>query len=981
MGYSPVMRGDLTPAQRRAAGARGRNQLVEAAPGSGKTQVVVERCAGLVREGVGPERILLLTFSRRTVGELRARLAARFGTGVPIPDVRTFHGFASRLLAVEGAAFRNRRLLSAPAEAALFAEAVRRTKLTGFPKEVVRSERFLRDAQLRVAELGRADAGNVAALERAAGAKVRDLVAIARRVRTLRDDLAVADYDDLVARAVRLAADTSSSVHQWLQGRYAHVLVDEFQDANPLQLALLRQTGGEIFAIGDAAQAIYGFRGAARQAIEETSRALEMRRVTLGESFRCPQAICSLAAATPYLPPHAAPISHGTAPGTVEYRQAATPLDEASLIGERVADAIALERRAANTIGVLLRAYAPLGPLVAAELERRGIPVAQTGGMLLLHDPIVDAILAGLEVLRKPGDLDAWTRLLALPAFGHSPLRMRLAFAGGTEIGIEAVARALSGAQIGGRLEPARFAETFRAALALWNADEPMRAARKLARGWDLLGWLIASERDENLLRASSSRLKSFLAGFADLQAVRRDLGLPGGSAATLDALIESAARWTGEGDDNAPADAVRVLTIRAAKGLEFDYALVGDAVEGRLPQELRRDAMAGDSEIALARTLGIDLSMTESEHAGEEASLWYLAVTRAKTRLSITCAANGMDGAVQVPSRFIPREVVERFADESPYRAALTYRPAAEPRFLEPQVPVPIALPQYVAATGVDTWLACKRRFYYKNVLKLVDDAVPLNVTTGNVLHAVLERFHADERDFTHVADADAARWEARLLALRASVWRDRADDLGTALQAAAAARKADRLLSAYAQSLAQLAREAPFTVVETERTHRFALHGIEIVGRVDRVDRLADDSLAVRDYKTGGLDATLRDAIASLADAAESGQVWVKGLKKRLYAQLALYRHAPDLPNTRRVSYIYLDGKKERRKSTVTPVEIDTLEEGEALGALDGLLEALFFDAWRTEVLDLEPTGNAAECTLCGFAQLCPGAAADEP
>ncbi len=971
---------DLTPAQRRAAGTRGTNLLVEAAPGSGKTQVVVERCAGLVREGVGPEQILLLTFSRRAVGELRARLAARFAAGVPLPGVRTFHGFASRLLAVEGAAFRNRRLLSAPAEAALFAEAVRRTELTGFPKEVVHSERFLRDAQLRVAELGRAGADAVAAFERVAGAKVRDLVAIARQVRELRDDLAVADYDDLVGRAVRLAADTSSSVHQWLQGRYAHVLVDEFQDSNPLHLALLRHTGGEIFAIGDAAQALYGFRGAARQAIEEASRALEMRRITLHESFRCAQAICNLAAATPYLPPHAAPISLGTMPGTVEYRQAATPLDEASLIGERVADAIARDRRPASTIGVLLRTYAPLGPLVAAELESRGIPVMQTGGMLLLHDPIVDAILAGLEVLQKPGNLDAWTRLLALPAFGHSPLQMRLAFEGGTGAGIEAVAHALSAANLKGRLEPARFAETFREALALWNADEPVRAARKLARGWDLSGWLIASERDENGVRASSARLKSFLAGFADLQAVRRDLGLPGGSAATLDALIENAARWTDEGDDGAPADAVRMLTIRAAKGLEFDYTIVGDAAEGRLPQELRRDTMARDSEIALARTLGIDLSTTESEHAGEEASLWYVAITRAKTRLTITCAANGMDGAVQLPSRFIPREVAERFENEPPYRAALTYRPAAEPRFLEPQIPVPIALPHYVAATGIDTWLACKRRFYYKNVLKLSDAEMPPNVTTGNVLHAVLERFHADERDFSHVADADAERWEGRLLELRASVWGDSAQDLGTALQAMAAARRADRLLSAYAHSLAQLASEAPFTVVETERTHRFELHGIEIIGRIDRVDRLADDSLAIRDYKTSGLDATLRDAIASLAGAAESGRVWVKALKKRLYAQLALYRHAPDLPNTRRVSYIYLDGKKERRKSTVTPVEIDTLEEGEALASLDALLKTLFFDVWRAEVLELKPTENAAECSLCGFAQLCPGAAAGE-
>jgi len=358
----------LTQRQRAAVAFRGGNLLVEAVPGSGKTRVIVARCEALLAEGVAAAEILLLTFSRRAVGELRARLLQVLAPDA-LPDIRTFHGFAARLLANAGDAGASGRLLSEPAERALFETVVATTPLPSLPPGVAGSALFRETASARVDEIRRSSPAAIARLADGATPRLADLLALEANQRRLRARLGAADYDDLVARAVDLARAPGGAVANALRGRYRHVLVDEFQDTDPLQLALLERFGAEIFAVGDAGQAIYGFRGAARHAMQRARSVLAMTPVALDESFRCPEIICELARSV------AAPQSRGlrsrsAEAGTLLFRRAASPQDEAAFIGEQIAAAMrggTPERE----IAVLVRSAEPLAPLVARELRAR----------------------------------------------------------------------------------------------------------------------------------------------------------------------------------------------------------------------------------------------------------------------------------------------------------------------------------------------------------------------------------------------------------------------------------------------------------------------------------------------------------------------------------------------------------------------------------------------------------------------------------
>ncbi|HXM07562.1 MAG TPA: ATP-dependent helicase, partial [Candidatus Acidoferrum sp.] len=400
------------------------NLAVEAVPGAGKTSVIVRRLAYLVREaGVAPEQILALTYSRRAVRELRDRIARALPEFAARLDVRSFHGFALRLLGVEHPGFTSGTIVERPAAELLLQEAFTSTQPAGFAPRVMRSPAFARDAERYITDLQRAGEVVQAELAREGSARLRDLIAVAERLTQLRREFGITDYDDFVVRAAGLATDPSSRLHAWLQGRYRHVVVDEFQDTDPQQVRLIESLGATIFAVGDPAQAIYGFRGAARDAIARAAATLDMHGARLEASRRCPQAICDLVNAIPGLPQaHRMTTTVVDRPGNVSVVVAATPMDEASLIAQQVAAAhdagVPLKE-----IAVLLRSLDPLGDFVRSELERRGIRVAMSGGDAIVHEPIVRALLDALRAVGDPGTLDRWVDLFASPAIGYPRLR------------------------------------------------------------------------------------------------------------------------------------------------------------------------------------------------------------------------------------------------------------------------------------------------------------------------------------------------------------------------------------------------------------------------------------------------------------------------------------------------------------------------------------------------------------------------------
>jgi DNA helicase-2/ATP-dependent DNA helicase PcrA len=960
---SVAVPGELTPRQREATFRRGGNLLLEAVPGSGKTRVIVARCASLLDDGIPAAEILVLTFSRRAVAELRTRLARTVANG-PLPDIRTFHGFAAQLLAETGNAGRTWRLLSEPAERALFENTILSTPLRSLPSGVGGSPLFRAAASVHVDELRRAAPEALARLRERATPRIVDLLALAATQTRLSERLGVADYDDLVARAVKLASTPGSRLAQALHGRYKHVLVDEFQDTDSLQLALLQQLGGEIFAVGDSKQAIYGFRGAARYALARARTALQMTTLPLDESFRCPAAICNLAG---HVRP-SAPTFHSNIDrrGEIAYRRAASPRDEAAFIGAAIAQAID-EGTPATEIAVLVRSAEPLARLVERELRARGMAVAQQGGEDVLDDLAVDAICAALKAFADPADTSCWRRLFAHPVFGIAPLALRLMFDPAPPRSVD---------------DACSFAERLTARSRVSGAQiaAALRSARAFAAEADVLGFVIAE--DEREAQRSGRRITMFLDGLADVSDVRARLALDAGSAAVLKDFLACSEPWAAGAEPVDGEPGVRVLTIHAAKGLEFDFVAIADAVDSHFPRSWRTDALLSDAEVAAARECGVDLGTRAAEGIDEERSLWYVAVTRSKSKLLVTWSETDLDGSPLRPSGFIPLDARTQELQAASFGAPLEYAPA--PGLDAVQAPSPARLRSRIATSKIETWLACRRRFYYGALLRIGSAERAFKPKLGKLVHRAIQAFHATVRDFRGIPEGTHAQWARRLRELAHELAASDSDvAFGSMLEARAALRAAERLLDRYSRELETAARKTGgFAVVATEEFVTYEYGGIALSGKIDRVDRRTDGSFVLVDVKTGAFkkDKAMTTAFAKLAAAAATGELWVKATPPA-NPQLALYRHAK--PAAGSLAYLYLDSRPKFGQFTdaAHTDELDVVEDADALRAVDDALYETFFAPWTSgAVTKVEPTRNARTCRVCEFVTVCPGFLEDE-
>ncbi len=956
------------------------NVLVEAVPGSGKTRAIVDRCAALIDKGMAPADILVLTFSRRAVDELRTRLTGRLGTS-RAPEVRTFHGFAARLLAGAGAGGRSRRLLTQPSERALFERIVQETSLDSLRDGVVQSPLFRDAAAERVAELRRAPAEAVSRLASRATPRLADLIRLERTQSSARERLGVADYDDLVARVAQLAARPDSAVARTLRDRYRHVLVDEFQDTDSLQRALLQSFHATIFAVGDPDQAIYGFRGAARGALDAACEALRMTRRFLARSYRCPEEMCALARAVQPGSTLRSGVAHR---GEIAYRRAASPHDEAAFIGDAIARAIA-RGTPEREIAVLVRRAEPMAELVERDLRERGVAVARRGGNDVLDDPAVDAVRVVLEALAAPSSAASWQRLLGHPAFGIDPLALAVALRAEPLHSVDDVCDLLDRARLRPRCG-VRLIEALRLADEAWRAGEPIRAGRAFAATADVLGF--ALDADEAAARRSAVAIGSFFAAFADVVYVREKLGLDVSPAASFRAFIACADGWrvAGEAIDDEPG--VRVLTVHAAKGLEFDFVAIADAVEGAFPQAWLPGALLSSDDIAHARRCGVDLGTLPEEHDAEERSLWFVAVTRAKRTLLVTWSETAPDGAPQRPSRFVPLAARVSEAESRSFRAAFRYFETID--FVEPQAATAARLPDAVRTSTMETWLSCRRKFYYDALLRIGSDERGAAAKIGTLVHAAIERFHATERDFRTVAEGASDGWTQRLARIAerfvissGEVERNGGVAFDTELERAAALRVAIRLLARYARHLEDAARERGSFVVESvEEKVRFAYEGVEFAGKIDRVDRRADGSLVLLDVKTGKpRDDGMADAFVKMRQLVESDTLREKPPVAGGNPQLSLYRHAK--PETAALEYVYLgaSGKHKKRSDAAHVDRLDVSAQGTALEAIDAVLLETFFEPWKSDALDyLTPTKIARTCRYCDFVRVCPGYLEDD-
>jgi DNA helicase-2/ATP-dependent DNA helicase PcrA len=420
-GSAANWKASLNPKQLEAVTAGDGPILVIAGAGTGKTWTLACRVAHLIEQGVLPERILLLTFSRRAAKEMLTRAdRLNLGNGTGRVWGGTFHAIANRLLRLYG-----RPLGLSPdftvLDQADMADLIDLVRGEQHPTKDKHERRFPRKDTLVAIYSRMVNAGQPLStvLEEAfpwCADEIDGIRAIFAEYTRRKRAQNILDYDDLLLfwRALGPTPAGQESARQ-----FEHVLVDEYQDTNPLQASILQSLRAEnhnLIVVGDDAQAIYAFRAASiRNILDFPSQFPGARRITLEQNYRSTRPILDvsnavIAYARERFPKDLWPVRSGGA------RPVLLTCSDESEQSTQVCEQI-LEHREQGTP---LRQQAVLfrsghhSDLLELELTRRNIPFVKYGGLKFLESAHIKDVLAVLRLLENPRDEVSWFRVLQL---------------------------------------------------------------------------------------------------------------------------------------------------------------------------------------------------------------------------------------------------------------------------------------------------------------------------------------------------------------------------------------------------------------------------------------------------------------------------------------------------------------------------------------------------------------------------------------
>lgn len=628
-----------------AEGLAGNALLIIAGAGSGKTNTLAYRVAHLIARGADPQRMLLLTFSRRASAEMTRRVEHIIGATIGGQPPRlgwagTFHAIGARLLRDYAGhiGLDPNFTIHDREDAADLMNLVRHelelsTKDTRFPRKetclsiysrVINAEAPLEDVLEEVFPWCRDWVGELRSLFAAyVAAKQRQ---------------AVLDYDDLLLYWAQMMAvpDLAADV----AARFDHVLVDEYQDTNRLQasvLLALKPDGRGLTVVGDDAQAIYSFRAATIRNILDFPGQFEtpVKVMTLERNYRSTQAILDASNAVIGLAKERFTKNLWTDRLSEQRPWLVTVADEiaqAKYVAGRI-----LENREA---GIGLRSQAVLfrashhSSILEVELSRRNIPYVKFGGLKFLDTAHVKDLLALLRWSENPKDRVAGFRILQLlPGIGPK-------IAGNI---LDRVAQALSPLEGLSSFVPPKAAK-----IAWMDFIELMQRLRGNLTGWPseldaVRDWyrpyLAQKWEDATIRDADLAQLQQIAAGFPSRNQFLTEVTLDPPDAASDQAGMPSL-----------DEDYLILSTIHSAKGQEWHSVFVLNAVDGCIPSDL---GVGCEAEIE------------------EERRLLYVAMTRAKEDLHLTMpyrfhvhnqAAGGDRHVTAMRTRFIPASILSNF-------------------------------------------------------------------------------------------------------------------------------------------------------------------------------------------------------------------------------------------------------------------------------------------------------------------------------
>ncbi|WTL69236.1 ATP-dependent helicase [Streptosporangium sp. NBC_01495] len=923
--------------------------LVLAGPGTGKTTTIVETVVDRIeRRGVDPERVLVLTFSRKAAEELRERITARMRRTTRTPLALTFHSYAYALLRREAvlAGGVPPRLLTGP-EQLLEIRRLLHGELedgaTHWPDdmhEALKTRGFaqeLRDFLARAAERG-LDGPELRELGRRHGRL--DWTAAGKfadryQARFDLDLEPVLDYAELIRAAGALLSDPEVRARE--RSAYDAVFVDEYQDTDPAQEFLLQQLAGEgrdLVAVGDPDQSIYGFRGADVRGImsfpdrfrdadgaKAPVVALRVCRRSGRELLRATRRVTTRLPATPGGAAHrdlrALPDAE---PGDVRVLVADGATQEAAIVADTLRRAHLLDGVPWSRMAVLVRSATRQVPLLRRALVTAGVPVVVGGGEVpLFQEPGVRPLIRLIQVALHPETLDEGVAeelltgaLGGTDMIGVRRLRRALriaeheALANPDEHDVdvdEMVEREVPGPRSSGELMVA----------ALKDARELVRVEPHVALPAERLAGLISAATEAVRQGGTAEDVLWAVWQATGLARKWTDVSLRGGVRGTMAdrdldavvALFDHTARFVDRlphagvdvfvedlvaqeipGDslaERAPdGDTVRILTAHRSKGLEWDVVVVAGVQEGAWPDlRLRGSILSTDDMVARAEgsehenPAAVSAALA-SQLLAEERRLFYVAATRARKRLIVT--AVGGDDTEERPSRFLTElvpgsaedagvdersrwlsmsalvadlrsavadstrpEPLRRSAAEHLARLAASGVPGAHPNEWYALTPIsddrPLSWPDdivRVSPSAVESFSKCGLRWLLETSVGAGGTDVARGL--GTVVHALA------------VLAATGMPTEETLGKRLDDVWHEL--DFGGVWYNRKQRRVAEEMISKFVRWHEENPRELvgleeAFTAMVSE--------GVQIKGRVDRVERDGEGRAVIIDIKTG--------------------------------------------------------------------------------------------------------------------------------
>ena len=990
-----------TEQQKAVISHRGGNLLVFAGPGTGKTETLARRFASLVADGIEPRHILMLTFSRRAADEMRDRVLLRLrqlrASPLAVPElfVKTFHSFCGRLLDGDNARVARRDLLTPVKERLLWRQVMRSGSLalSSFNDAVIESDQFAADCLNVIAHLKGQGADAQRLTELSGGDKrLLDIACIFAAMEAERSKANLRDFRDLVNEAVAALRDPNSAAIRWLrQADFRHVLVDEFQDSDLMQLRLLEVmrdvlSPAPVFCfVGDVNQSIYRFRGASPSNVEAARRAFACQILPLDVNRRSAQAILGVANADTTL--DAASLTSAADSekrGSVRLVRPRTTDDEVRVIRDAVVAKVATGM-APRAIAVLLRQTRPYQELIIDALADAGVPVAALPAAGFHEDSLIDTVLTALRLLAQPNDELLWRRLLSNPIVGFRPIDVGFAFDAGRRAGIAEARTALRVNAPSGFRPIAGFLSAWKRCEAAYDKSTPLELVQTIVYELDLL---------------RPVRERSVVNGF-DLTA----------SPLRLDALLQAAEAYDDVAEFIVQLDetigllsdatqpppsvtlGVRVMSIHAAKGLEFEFVVIPQVLDGVLPASERPSRLLSDNTLRALASESVSVSPTSEEARCEEHSLWYVALTRAKSEVLATAALVDDEGIDQQLSPFanaIP-ETVDTVSVDA--RSTAPKSTATVPVDTGPAAKAPIVLSMdSLSPTGISTFITCPRRFFYRDVLHLAErdeDATQY----GRVLHEVLRRFHEIETNFESIGNPQAAvaKYRTTLHDIIAEETAVESVDIGGLGPLARYEREdLERRLDLYAQHLVDEAATEPFSVLACERKVISTFGDLTVRGKADRIDRLARGGLVVRDYKSGRRHGVLATALHRAFDRLDEGDNIFGDAPEGLNLQTILYIPGVEADfgdPVRRLDYLYFRGRSaDEGDLLIDSTFVTCADEADGRALTRAQIERVGRDIasrivalCRDGALLYFPTAHDERtCTFCSFTRICPGAGA---